>query len=582
VAEERIIPTPAPSDRPTFTILIDGKELSREYHIMSIIVTKLLNKISYAKITLFDGVPADNDFPLSNTDLFVPGKEVEILSGYHSKEKSIFKGIVIKHGIKTRQKKSSILNIECKHRAVKMTIGRKNAYYYNSKDSEIFDTMITSYSLNKNISDTPVQHKELVQYNCTDWDFLVSRAEANGMLVFAHNEKIEIKKPDFSSDPVLSLLYGATILEFEAEMDARDQLFAVESQGWDSANQDILSSEGQELQVIKQGNIAPSALADVIGLKKLTMRHCGSFSEEELKSWADAQLLKSRLARIRGRVKFIGYADINPGDILELNGVGERFNGKAFVSGIRHEIGGGLWTTDAQFGFSPQWFVEENDVHSKPASGLLPAVSGLQIGIVTQLEGDPDGEERILVKMPLVNNQDDGVWTRIATLDAGKNRGSVFRPEIGDEVVLGFLNDDPRDPVVLGMVHSSSKPAPLQAKDDNHEKGFITRSQMKFLFDDDKKSITLETPAGKSITVSEDEGSIVMKDENSNTITMNTEGITLESGAALTLKAKGDITVQGKNVDHKASAQFKAEGSAGAQLTTSAIAVVKGSLVQIN
>ena len=53
--------------------------------------------------------------------------------------------------------------------------------------------------------------------------------------------------------------------------------------------------------------------------------------------------------------------------------------------------------------------------------------------------------------------------TTLATLDAGKERGTFFRPEIGDEVVVGFLNDDPRHPVILGMCHSSAKPAPEPA-----------------------------------------------------------------------------------------------------------------------
>ena len=37
--------------------------------------------------------------------------------------------------------------------------------------------------------------------------------------------------------------------------------------------------------------------------------------------------------------------------------------------------------------------------------------------------------------------------------DAGENRGSFWRPEIGDEVVLGFLNSDPRDAIILGMLN---------------------------------------------------------------------------------------------------------------------------------
>lgn len=90
-----------------------------------------------------------------------------------------------------------------------------------------------------------------------------------------------------------------------------------------------------------------------------------------------------------------------------------------------------------------------------------------------QLGNDPNGEDRILVKVPTLDSQSQGIWTRIATLDAGNNRGSFFRPEIGDEVVLGFLNDDPRDAIVLGMLNSKAKPAPLQASDNNHQKGFL-------------------------------------------------------------------------------------------------------------
>jgi len=140
------------------------------------------------------------------------------------------------------------------------------------------------------------------------------------------------------------------------------------------------------------------------------------------------------------------------------------------------------------------------------------------------------------------------------------------------------------------MLHSSKLPAPIEAKDDNHEKGFVTRSEMKVLFDDDKKIITIETPAGNSVVISEDNASIILTDQNSNTITMNDGGIELKSPKDIVLDATGkveikaaqDVKIEGLNIDAKAQAEFKADGGAGAKLTTSAIAVVKGSLVQIN
>ena len=77
----RTIPTSAPSDKPTFTILLDDNELSREHHVLSIVVAKLVNKISYARIALLDGDPSTENFPVSNTELFVPGTQVNILAG---------------------------------------------------------------------------------------------------------------------------------------------------------------------------------------------------------------------------------------------------------------------------------------------------------------------------------------------------------------------------------------------------------------------------------------------------------------------------------------------------------------------
>ena len=96
---------------------------------------------------------------------------------------------------------------------------------------------------------------------------------------------------------------------------------------------------------------------------------------------------------------------------------------------------------------------------------MLPAIGGLQIGVVSQLQDDPDGEDRILVQIPIIDNQEQGIWCRVSSLDAGDSRGAYFRPEIGDEVIVGFINEDPNDAVVLGMLHSSAKPAPITASD---------------------------------------------------------------------------------------------------------------------
>lgn len=582
MSEERTIPTPAPSDLPTFKILIAGTEISGTYRVLSVDVMKVYNRISAAKIVLFDGDPATEDFKVSNTDDFKPGNEIEILAGYHSDEKTIFKGIIIKHGLKAKKDKASQLIVEAKDAAVKLTVGRKSKYFYESSDSEIIEEICKKVSVKTDVESTSAKHKEMVQHYVTDWDFIVSRAEMNGLPVLTDDNTLTIKKIDTSASPVLTLVYGSTLMEFEAEMDARTQYPAVKSYSWSYKDQAIADADASDPSITESGNIKSTVLADVIGLSEYSLKHSGKIQDDDLKSWSDACLLKSKLSKIRGRAKFQGFADVKPGTIIELKGVGDRFNGNVLVSGIRHSLGVGNWETDVQFGFNNDWFYKNEDIIEKPASGLIPGVNGLQVGVVVQLESDPDGEHRIQVRIPIIDDKEVGTWARVSTLDAGDTRGSFFLPEIGDEVVIGFLNDDPRDAVVLGMLNSSAKPAPLTAADDNYQKGFFTKSKMKLLFDDEKKSITIETPAGKSIVIDEDAGTITAKDENNNKIEMSSDGITIESAADLKLKATGDVTIEGTNVTNKANAQFKAEGSAGAELSTSASAVVKGSVVQIN
>jgi len=519
---------------------------------------------------------------LSNKDLFVPGNEIEIKAGYHSDEETIFKGIVIRHNLKIRENQSRLI-VECKDEAVKMTIGRKSKYFYESKDSEISEEIIASYGLENEVEETTVVNKEMVQYNVTDWDFCITRAQANGKVCMVDDGKFTIQKPDVEQEETATVSYGATMLDFDAEIDARNQFEKTTSYGWSSADQEIMEIEAEDPGLELNGNLSPEDIASAIGLDNLKLKDGGGKPDTALQAWADAKAFFNRMAKVRGRVKFQGIPEVKPGKTIKMDGVGDRFNGKVYVSAVRHQITEGNWTVDAQFGIDPKWFTEKHNINDLPASGLLAAVNGLQIGIVTQLESDPDGEDRILVKLPIVNNEEQGIWARVATLDAGENRGSFFRPEIDDEVIVGFINENPNDAVVLGMMNSSAKPAPLSASDDNHEKGFVTRSEMKLIFNDDEKSMTLETPNGNKVVLSDDEGGIKIEDENGNFIELNSDGITIESAKEINYKSSTDMKMEsGTNLELKAGAQFKAEGSAGAEVSTSAVAIVKGSLVQIN
>lgn len=603
-------PVPESTFLNTTAVKVNGQLIPSTLVVASIRVFKAANKIPLAILALHDGSPTPQGFPASNTNIFTPGNEIEIASGYHNSNNTIFKGIIIRHGIKIRQNTPPLLEIECKDVAVKMTIDRKNKYFYNQNDTAIIEEILRDYNITGGGGDMQVQHKEMIQYFATDWDFIVMRAEANGRLIVANDGELRAIKPDFTQSPKFNLNYGTSIFEYEAEMDARDQYPSAMAIAWSPSDQARASSEINENGPLGGGPLAGavgalqgaasqvSAATGIevpglppetdfktkLGVEKVLLQHSGNLSSEELQEWAGAQYTKSKLAKLRGRVRFQGVADIKPGDCITLSGVGLRHDGKVFVGAVLHEISGGSWFTQVQFGMNQRWFAGEySDVADAPAAALIPPVHGLQIGVVTGLTGDPDSEQRIQVRLPMLDERGDGVWMRFGSQDAGDSRGAVWRPELNDEVIVGFINDDPRDGIVLGSLYSSAKSAPIAASDDNnHEKGWVTRSGIRFVFNDDKKSVELTTPGGKKVIVDDQAGTIQLEDENSNKVILDATGITLDSASVLTLKAAQSISIEAPQIAASANSGLQIDASGQMQLSTSGDMVIRGAFVRIN
>lgn len=578
----RRLPITQNTDLVTFSIVINGQPLPQSIPVFSVVVHWEVNRIPTAMISLADGDAGTGQWAVSSGDLFIPGNEVEILAGYQNENESIFKGIVTKQALRVRSQRLE-LEVACKDKAVRMTEVRRSRQFLDQKDSDLILAILQENELTGEIADTGVTHPEMVQYHCTDWDFINCRLEASGLVCVTTDGSVNGVKPELAPEPVATLVFGGNIYEFDAEIDARSQYQSVAALGWDPASQAVAQADAADPGWTTVGNLAPDDLAQAVGTQEFNLRHPGRLSTDELQSWADAALLRSRMAFVRGRARIQGFAPAMPGVTLTLDGLGDRFNGPVWISGVRHEISAGNWFSDVQFGLANTHHAEQYHVAAPAAGALLAAVSGLHTGVVTQLESDPDGEFRIRVKIPSVDPDGEGIWARIATLDAGDNRGTFFLPEVDDEVLVGFLNDDPRQPVVLGQLHSSAKAAPLEAADANPEKGYVSRSGIKLLFNDDKVSVTLETPAGNKFSMDEDSGEVTLADSNGNKIVFSSSGIAIESAKDLTLKATGDLKLEGQvNLQAKAGAQFKAEGSAGLEISSSAITTVKGSLVQIN
>lgn len=548
-----------PSDKAnlvTLEIKCGGKSVGTEL-VHSVRIHKSVNKISSCEVTLLDGEPAKRDFPLSEQDQFLPGQEIEVKAGYNSTNKSVFKGIITDMGLTVDQDLGPSLLLTCKDKAVQMTVGRMNAYFYDKSDKEIMSATIGRHSgLSARVAATSGKLPQVIQYYATDWDFLLSRADHNGMVVTTEAGTVSVISPDKVKDKPLEVTYGENIFSFQASMNALDQYKKVKASAWNIKDQAIIKGEAS-LGSYDQGNVAGAKLAGVSGLKEYELQSTVPLTKADLNGWAKAQSIKSAHAKIRGSLSFQGTELAEPATLLSIKGMGERFNGKALIASVEHEIADGNWITTTNIGLDPHWFTEQVKTEAPVASGLLPGIQGLQNGKVKKIEQDPSGEFRVQVDLPIASPEAKGLWARYASFYASKEFGAFFYPQVGDEVVLGFFNDDPRYPVVLGSLYSSAHKAPYKPDKDNSKQAIITKNKLMLEFDDKDKTITLTTPGERTIILNDkdelislitknknqitldDEGKkISIKDQHQNSIELSSSGITIQSDKNLFLKAK--------------------------------------------
>lgn len=599
----------------SFIIKSSGSPISDTYMVFDISITKALNKIPTATIRIQDGDVASQLYPATNSDDFIPGTEIEIDLGYNSTNTTVFSGIVVSQRIILDNDDGTVLEVVCKDKAILMTAGRKNAYYLNMSDSDVISQLISNSGLTASVDSTTGVNKELVQYYATDWDFMMTRADLNGLFTIVDQGTVTVSKPDFSADPVLLLTYGVDIIEFQAELNSVSQISAATGTSWDFSTQAIVQGTGQDPTVNTQGNLASSDLTSVMNVSSFQLQSAGALTEQDLTTWAGTQLMKAKLSRITGSISFAGSALVNPGTLLQLAGVSTRFNGNAFVSAVTHSVSDGEWHTTVEFGVEEEWFANKPFIQNPGANTQLPEVSGLMNAVVKQLDQDPDGEYRIMVTLPLMQNDADGIWARFSTFYATNGKGIFFLPEIGDEVILGFLNNDPRFPVILGSLYSSSRTAPFEPTAENYTKAIVTNSECKIQFDDENKIITITTPGNNQMVYSDQDQGITITDQNNNKIVMGTEGITIQdmnnnkivmsSGGielntptdikltatgniTLTptgnaqINATGDVTASGIGVTLSANASFKASGMASSELSSTGTTTIKGTMTMIN
>ena len=584
----------------SFEVKVGGSALPTGMVVLKLDVKLEVNKIARAYISILGGKSYENLFPESEEAIFAPGKDVEISIGYAQKNVKVFSGIITKHSLDISTNYLSyssrnLLLLEASDKAIKMTVGKKSEIYEAKKDSDIITTLLSTAGLTKTVTATTLSHTLISRHNCSDWEFMLNRAKANGMVILNAMGAVTVIAPKSSGTAALTVTYGKDIKTFRGDLDASSQLQGVEAINYDIYSELEVKQTGADSSFNIPGSITGSELGKVAAATTVSLNVPVPVLTQELKGHADALLAASRLRRMNGEMSFRGSTDVTLGCYITLAGFGKLFNGLVYITGVEHLVENGQFVTKASFGLKPEIF--SATLH--PELNLLPPIAGLHVGIVKKLDADPDKKNRIQVMIPALKSTGSGIWAMLGHFHAGKSSGSFFVPELNSEVIVGFINDDPRFPVVLGSLYSKNN-TPLETfTADNFIKSIVTKGGTRLEFEDKDKTFKVITPGKNMIFISDKDKGVKIEDQNGNKIVTSATGISLDSDKDIKITAagnleltgtkgvkvtssSGDVTISGKNATLKGSAKVEVNGSAGADIKSSSAINIKGSMVNVN
>lgn len=159
---------------------------------------------------------------------------------------------------------------------------------------------------------------------------------------------------------------------------------------------------------------------------------------------------------------------------------------------------------------------------------------------------DPEGLARVQIRLlnfDGVDGQDGPIWARVCTPFAGGERGAFLLPDVGDEVMVTFINGDSRMPVVVGGLWSGGARAPesLGGSGDRIDRWtLVGKAGTRVAIVEENPSeatISLTTPLGVRAELTDGGGGKIDLYAAGTTITVDPAGVSIQTPAKVAVQA---------------------------------------------
>ncbi|GAB4276317.1 MAG: VgrG-related protein [Candidatus Promineifilaceae bacterium] len=520
----------------------------------------------------------DTSLKLLDEGPFDLAKEIEIQAESKTGSKvTLIKGEITALEPQFQEGMTAVLVVRGYDKSHRLYRQTKTAAYLNKKDSDLANEIAQQLGLSAEVDTTSTVYDHIFQNNQSDLSFLMQRAWRIGYECFVIDSKLHFRKPPNNGSGI-TLIWGQDLLSFMPRMTVAEQVNEVLVKGWDADQMEPIVGQASSgrlyagVQESKDGK----AWGQQFGTGKKVIVDQPVISQAEADVLAQARLDEISGAFVEAEGEAHRKPEIRAGQMVSLDGLGERFSGTYLVTAVTHYYTPAGLKSHFTVRGARTGTMAELTTHQPPQQKIPGAV----IAIVTNTD-DPNNWGRVKVKYPWLADDAESSWARVVTGAAGPEAGLAFIPEVGDEVAVLFEQGDFNRPLVLGgMWNGQHNLPPATANAGSGEKPsvqswtsrtghtlamydtadnkveIVTAGGHKFLLDDANAKIEIVSSGGMKIVV--DDNGRKLTFEGTGDVQINSAtNMTIEAGANLALKATGNLDVEANGMVNIKGAMVK-------------------------
>ena len=377
---------------------------------------------------------------------------------------------------------------------------------------DIAQNIASEHGLTLNMQESGPMRQRVIQYQQSDFDFLLEHTSYAGLYFQVDGTELQLFSLN-GHEATLEYVLGENLHEADFKLNR-----SVFRKGVKTVARNALNQEKQNTDAGME-RIGRKVFTSAVDNSELILANqiVENESEAEARTQAVYDYAKSEEIVFEGIVE--GNASLKPGMPICLKKVAKSFEGTYILAKVRHSI-------NLREGFVSKVSTELK----KPRQPSRSA--SITIANVINLD-DPDGLGRIQVSLPAFGDSETS-WMGVVVPGAGKNKGLIALPDIGDQVLVVFPEEDPAQGIILGGLFGT-KGMPGTGIEVNNVKRY-----------------TFITPGGQKIQLDDVKEQVRIENNNGSYYEMTPGKATIHAETELMIEAPGrGITIKGSSIDFK-------------------------------